>query len=44
MLLIKKMDNGNHGKLFFHIACKEMFDENSRVHLSLNFKFSNLHD
>ena len=44
MLLGKKVENGNHGKIFFSIACKETFDENSRVRLSLNFKLSNLHD
>ena len=40
MLLGKKVENGNHGKIFFSIACKEAFGENSRVRLSLNFKLS----
>ena len=43
MLLGKKAENGNHGKLFLYIAFKESF-ENSRLHSSRNFKLSNLHN
>ena len=44
MLLGKKMENGNHGKLFLYVASNETFGENSRPRLSLNFKLNNLHN
>ena len=41
MLLGKKIENGNHGKLFLYVAYKEIV-ENSNLRSSRNFKWSNL--
>lgn len=43
MLLGKKMENRNHGKLFLYVAYKEIV-ENSGLRSSHDFKWSNLHN